>query len=229
MSKQIIILGGMGPQASLRLHELLLQKSRKFHNGSPGAYPAILHASMQVPDFIATPKNVAKALAVIQQSCAALPLESAGAIGMACNTAHMLLPELPLQRENFVSMIEAVVDDIEKLKAKRVGLLASPHTVKTKLYEHTLQQRNIGVIVPTEHELQMLDSIIHEVIAGTNTASTKTRLSRIARQLEIRGADVILLGCTELPLVGVRTHLPVVDSLSSLADAMLRQNNRSAV
>jgi aspartate racemase len=229
MHNQLIILGGMGPQASLRLHELLLQKSRTFHNGAPDAYPAILHASMQIPDFIENTQNVEPAMAVIRQNCARLPLDSASAIGLACNTAHMLLPDLPLNRDNFVSMIHAVVSDIAKLGVTSVGLLASPHTIKTKLYEDVLKACGIGVVLPNAAELRSLSTIIREVISGTATTTNRLRLSRIAANLEARGANAMLLGCTELPLVGVDTELPVVDSLSSLADAMLLKNNRTAV
>ncbi len=229
MQNQLVILGGMGPQASLRLHQLLLELSRSFHQGEPDEYPAILHASMQVPDFISSTKRTADAVRVIRSTCAQLPMENASAIGLACNTAHLLLDELPLQSDKFVSMIDAVSTDITALGAERVGLLASPHTLRTKLYENALKAHGIGVVLPAETEMDKLNDIIHEVISGKEAATLRPRLNKLASALEARGADAILLGCTELPLVGVDTDLPVIDSLSSLATAMLRKINRDKV
>src|SRR5579872_6254418 len=104
MNNQIIILGGMGPQASLKLHELLIIGSRRFHDGSPESFPAIHHVSIPVPDFIASEAKYRKALALIQRTCAELPLHQASAIGLACNTAHLMVPQLPLSNSSFVSM-----------------------------------------------------------------------------------------------------------------------------
>jgi aspartate racemase len=229
MRNQLLILGGMGPQASLRLHELLLEQSRKFHDGAPDSYPAILHASMQIPDFIASPDMTKQAVQIIRQTCTQLPLDTASAIGLACNTAHLLLNELPLSRDNFVSMIEAVANDITELGRRSVGLLASPYTIQTKIYENILRSHGHVVILPSEKDIEELNTIIHSVIAGHDPQQLRTRLTAVASTLERFGADTILLGCTELPLVGVRSQLPVVDSLASLAAAMLRKTNKIKV
>ncbi len=225
MHDQLIILGGMGPQASVRLHEILLEQSRQFHDGTPDAYPAILHASMQIPDFIASKERIQDAVQIIRATCAQLPLSDAAAIGLACNTAHLLLDDLPLQDENFVSMIDAVVADIVRQRSQRVGLLASPYTIQTKLYENALAEQAIAVVLPSKSDTTTLNDIIHGVIAGENHERLRSQLTAIALRLQKRGADAILLGCTELPLIGVDSSLPVIDSLSSLAAAMLRKTN----
>lgn len=223
MDNPIIILGGMGPQASLRLHQLLLKKSGPFHGPNPDDFPAILHASIPVPDFIASSDKYEAAVAMVAQLCTQLPLNAAGVIGMACNTAHLMVDHLPLDGTDFVSMVEAVAREISTQQSKRVGLLASPYTIKTGLYARALQEHSINVVEPSTAEQGELHTIISSVIAGVDVASLRERLSRIAKSLQANGADCILLGCTELPLVGVDSNLPKIDSLEVLADAMLEK------
>ena len=221
MHNHHVIIGGMGPQASLKLHELLLTLSAEEGERGPGDYPAILHASLSVPDFIADQSAEAEAARIINEAAAALPLKSAISVGMACNTAHLLLDRLEIPRHNFVSMIEAVVDQVKQANATQVGLLASPNTIRSKLYHNALKEAGIVTIEPTEPETEQLDSIIHRVIAGEDTTKLRPLLTQIALRMQNDGADAILLGCTELPLVGVDVSIPAIDSLSALAIGML--------
>ncbi len=220
MNNHHVILGGMGPQASIKLHQLLIGADADTER-APDDYPTILHASLSVPDFIADQLAETEAVKIINDACAALPLHSAQSVGIACNTAHRLLDRLSFPRRNFVSMIEAVVGQLAVLSVKNVGILASPNTIKSGLYRDALDKAGIAVVEPDEPDIEELDTLIHQVIAGHDALALRPRLSAIADHLERRGADAILLGCTELPLIGVDSTLPTIDSLSALASAML--------
>lgn len=223
MDNPIIILGGMGPQASHRLHQLLLEKSLSFHRGQPDEFPAILHASMPVPDIIASSDKYESAVGLVTATCEQLPLNQAGAIGMACNTAHLMVDRLPLADTAFISMIDAVVARVDSNGRKRVGLLASPRTIRMNLYSSAFASKGIESVIPDEQEQRELHDIIAAVIAGGDVAGLRDRLNTVVDSLQARGADCVLLGCTELPLVGIDTSLPVIDSLDVLADAMLEK------
>jgi aspartate racemase len=223
MKNHMIIIGGMGPQASMHLHTLLINNVGK--NKSPNEFPLILHASIPSPDFTASADVTEGAIDMIQDICTSIPVNIASVIGIACNTAHLLLDRLTtIPKEHFVSMIESVADDIELAGHKKVGLLASPFTIKSKLYKHVLEARGISVIEPDEVDIVILNSVIHDVIGNNHPITLRPKLTIIAAKLQSNGADCILLGCTELPLVGVETSLPKIDSLSSLARAMTKQH-----
>jgi aspartate racemase len=223
MKNHMIIIGGMGPQASMHLHTLLINNVGK--NKSPDEFPLILHASIPSPDFIASANVTNQAIDMIQDVCASIPISTASVIGIACNTAHLLVNRLThIPKGQFVSMIESVVDDIESAKHKKVGLLASPFTIKSELYKRALEARGMSVIEPDEADIVILNSVIHDVIGNNDSITLRPKLTKIAAKLQSMGADCILLGCTELPLVGVETSLPKIDSLSSLARAMTKQH-----
>jgi aspartate racemase len=213
----------MGPQASIYLHKLLITGDGSYR--APDKFPMILHASLPVPDFIASSESEDRAIVMIQDACAELPLGSAAAIGLACNTAHLLLDRLTNipKTPRFVSMIDATVETIAANGYKQVGLLASPYTIRSELYHKALMKRNIEVIQPTNSDIKVLNDIIHDVVGNISPLLRRDKLTTIARKLELKGVDCILLGCTELPLVGVDSELPVIDSLSCLSTALLKK------
>jgi len=224
MRNHIVILGGMGPQASTKLHELLIAKSADFIAGAPDEFPAILHASMQIPDFISNKANEVLAIDIIKDTMQMMNIAQAESIALACNTAHQLTENLGLNRPNFVSMIDAVCDEIMASGVKRVGLLASPNTVRSQLYEIPLAARGIEVITPDDSELKTLETVIRTVISGRTNDSLGQTLDRLAFSLIERGAKAVLLGCTELPLIGLSPSVKSFDSLNALADALLKRH-----
>lgn len=224
MKNHMIIIGGMGPQASVQLHSLLISnKHTNFKN--PDEFPLIVHVSIPVPDFISSQDSVPTAIRMIEDAAKSINAGDASVIGLACNTAHLLLDELPsINNDSFISMIDAVVDDIKGKRFKKVGLLASPFTTENRLYHKALETWNIEVVQPSDKDIDRLGTIIRRVIAGERPNSLRSELTTIAKRLEKQGVDCILLGCTELPLVGINSKLPTIDSLSSLAKAMLMRN-----
>lgn len=226
MKNHIVILGGMGPQASAKLHDLIIEKVGI--GKLPDEFPMILHVSMPIPDFIASEEATNDAIRIIQDTTSNLPLDDAAAIGIACNTAHLLRDKLThIPNHNFVSMIDAVVDTVQSKNMKRVGLLASPSTIRNKLYAKAFANKGIEVITPDVKGINVLNDMIHGVISNRPTATFRESLTGLAEQLIEKDVDVILLGCTELPLVGVDVNVPVVDSLSCLADALLNKHNQA--
>lgn len=224
MKNHLVILGGMGPQASLQLHRLLLEGSMKFHDCKPDDFPFILHASMQIPDFVSSPDNCPEVVRLINDVCSASHLDSSSAVGIACNTAHMLLEQLEIPPSKFVSMIDEAVKCVVDSGSKHIGLLASPNTILSKLYEGPLTEAGLNVITPNAEELDKLGEVIRGVISGDSPELFAGMLQAIADRMTDDGADCILLGCTELPLVGVQCSVQVVDSLSALSGAMLRRH-----
>ena len=224
MRNNIVILGGMGPQASLHLHDAILKASRCLHNGAPDAYPSIIHLSMQIPDFIGNSDNELQAIRIINRALKqhAAPGDT---ISLACNTAHNLLEHIRIPGDGFVSILHAVISEVANSSIHAVGLLASPNTLASGLYERPLRTAGLDVIKPTEHEIEELEKLIRSVIDGTAGSGERARLNHLAQQLKARGAEGIILGCTELPVIGVDSDLPVFDSIRALAKDVVKKHS----
>jgi aspartate racemase len=223
--RALAILGGMGPEASAYMYNRLIQlASEEFGAKNNNDFPEIILHSVPVPDFISTTKDKDEASAMLQYRVIQLNKLDISCISIACNTAHLLLPELQeVSKIPFVSMINAVVENVLKEKKKKIGLIATPITTKTKLYQKALEANRIETIIPTQEQIDIQATVIRNVIAGRLLKSDSLKLRGIADSLKRRGAEGIILGCTEMPLVFPQTYtVPVYNSVNILSRALLQ-------
>ena len=162
-------------------------------------------------------------------------LEGAGArlIAIPCNTAHLWYDQLAQQaRVPLLHIVEAVCDDLARLgiRGARIGLMGTPATLALGLYQGPLTRRGHSVIEPDAQERQLCIEAIAAVKCNRPEMAFAPAAACIAR-LAARGADAIVLGCTELPLAvphAQRAALGVVltDSIDALARAAIGQFHR---
>jgi len=224
MHRPIVILGGMGPQASLRFQELLIQKSESYHNGNGDEYPFIVHFSLPVIDFISDESAKQDAITTISRLTRPIEALKPQQITLACNTAHLLIPDIPLlQNARFKSLIEATAQVIADDGIKKIGLLGSPTTIRSGLYTAALNTRGVSVISPNVRQQKALEQCIRAVIAGSAQSTDAEALLDIAMSLVKQGAQAIVLGCTELPLLFPKKESPApyYDTLEVYAQAVI--------
>ena len=185
--KRIIIIGGMGPQASLELHRRIIKRAVENGAKDGGDFPHIVHFSFPIDDFISDKSKTAKAVKFIVQELSSFRFRAMDEIILACNTAHLFQHKLEQALGiQISSLIDATAQHIEKLNLTEVKLLASPTTVNSGLYSSALEKRGIGVVLPKSDELSDVETIIRSVIAGR-----PVRAATVSEQ-------PVLLGCTEL-------------------------------
>ncbi len=219
----VCILGGMGPQASSRLLSMIIDKLSVSGNLNSGDFPEIVVDSVPVPDFISDLKNRDIALQMLKKRVRLLNSFQPDCFAIACNTAHILLDELQAcTKSRFVSIVDEVVKQVARKDIKSVGLLASPTTINTGLFQKALGQVKVKVIRPDDFELRAIDFVIRRVIGGRVSQKDARFLVSVARGLKKSGAQGIILGCTELPLIFPdKLDLPVFNTLEILADALV--------
>ena len=151
-------------------------------------------------------------------------LEKAGAdfIVLPCNTLHSLLPKL---RENtsgkFIDLIEEVSKKVQKDGLKKVGILSTTRTRKDKLYDDVLKGTNL--IYPSEEEQKELSGIIIRIIRKSATIKDKEFLDELAGRLIERGAEKVILACTDLANLA-KANKNIIDSTQILIDSVSRMS-----
>ncbi len=224
--KSIGIIGGMGPGASARMLQVMVSMaSDEFGARNGEDFPEIILSSIPVPDFISDKRNIQPALNMLKDRVKKLNIMNVSCFGIACNTAYILFDDLNLvSGAPFVSMIDEVANEIIQKKVKKIGLLASPMTIAAGLYQKVLEN-SMEVILPTDKQMEIIEDIIRNVIAGRNSFIDSKRLLSIAKSLDKRGAQGIILGCTELPIIFPREKgFTVFDSVEILSRALLRKH-----
>lgn len=150
---------------------------------------------------------------------AVIKLEKAGSdcILLCANTMHLFADKI---KENIsvplIHIAEAAAREIKKKNLKKVGLLGTKITMEKDFYKSVLIKNNIDVLVP---DLQVRDfiqkKITDEMVKDIFDSNTKNSFLKIIDDLMKKGADGIVLGCTEIPLLikPEDVSVPVVDTL----------------
>jgi aspartate racemase len=221
------ILGGMGPLATADLYTKIIQSSPAANDQEH--IPVVMYADPRVPDRTeALLRGGEDPTPWLIHGARQLVTIGADFIVIPCNTAHAFLDEVQLEVERpIVSMIEAAADMIFQTypQANVVGLLATGGTIGSEMYQQALRRRGIDTIVPdSDIQRRCVMAAIGEVKAGRAQASTTALLAEAGESLELRGADVLLAACTEIPVVLQQRHVgvPLVDATDALAQLAVK-------
>lgn len=133
-------------------------------------------------------------------------LERAGAdvLVMPCNAAHAFEADIRAATTlPFISLIEVTADAVAAVAphAKRAGLLAVQGTISSGVYHKSLAARGVEVIAPEGEAMERLMAAIRRVKQGDTGAETRAAMKACAAELVAQGSDVLIAGCTEVPLV----------------------------
>jgi aspartate racemase len=124
-------------------------------------------------------------------------------------------------------MIEETVKETQKKNSsiKKVGLLASIGTYKTKIYYQHFKKFNIEVIYPEEKDKEGVMKAIYAVKAGDLSGGIKKNIIKIAQKLIDKGVEAIIAGCTEIPLILKEGDVPVplIDPTRVLAEVAVQK------
>lgn len=100
--------------------------------------------------------------------------------------------------------------------------MASPTTIRTRLYEDGLLANGIEVILPSRKEIKTIEECIRKVICGHEAIKLQNHLRPVIHSMMERGAKKVLLGCTELSVIfGNASHMDLVDPLSLITRELL--------
>ena len=224
--KSIGVLGGMGPAASAHFYKLLVHHSQVNYGAvQDNTFPKIVLYSLPLEGFNET--GVIDSSLVEQQILdAAIVLENTGVdiIVMTCNTAHAYVDSLnKVLSIPLLNIISTTASEASRFGLKTVGILSSSSTRELALYELVLDLHGISTLHVDLIQQKQIDAIILRVMGGTVTRHDAMNLQKISESLIKKGAEGIILGCTELPLVTetIEFPLPLINSMQSLVRSTL--------
>ena len=139
---------------------------------------------------------------------------------MPCNTAHAFQDDIKAGVDiPFVSIVDATLDAAKD--AKCVGIMATTGCIRAAIYQPVLESRGMDYVLPSDAEVDELTQLSFEVKSGNKSDKIRADMRRLAEMLVERGADLIVSGCTEFPLVLAADDLEV--PLLSSTDELVRK------
>lgn len=218
------VLGGMGPLATIDfMHKVLdLTPARQDQDH----VPLLVSSIPQIPDRTAAfrgdgPSPLVAMIANGQR----LVQAGAGLIVIPCNTAHLWFAEIEAALQvPMLHLVDAAVEDATASVAPgaAIGLLGTDATLASGLYFNRIPAPGAAPVrwtLPTATE--MMEWVMPGIAAVKSGALAQGRelLGSAAQALVRRGAQALVLGCTEIPLVlgAANSPVPVIDATVSLA------------
>jgi len=150
-------------------------------------------------------------------------LETAGAdfLVMVCNTAHAWTDDIRAAVSiPFVSIIDVVIDALRAQRVERVGVMAAEGCLRAGLYQEALAAAGFEPVLWSEAELERFMTLVYRIKAGERDDDIGAGIRRLAADLEFRGADALIAGCTEIPLFlnSGDTGVPLLSSTDLLVE-----------
>lgn len=229
-TKTVGILGGLGPEATARFFKLIIDNTAAKKDQE--------HLKIIILDNPSVPDRTA---AILYHGPSPLPalqdglkfLEKAGAdlAVIPCLTAHYYFDQLKsATRLKLVNLIEETASYLKNFNpgVKKVGLLATEGTVATGIFLQPFKKKKIEVLNPSEKSQKKIMEAIYGqqgIKAGGKGRKPKRLLVEAADELIEAGAQAIIAGCTEIPLVLSPEDLTVllIDPLVIGARAIIRR------
>ncbi|UCE39625.1 MAG: amino acid racemase [Thermoplasmata archaeon] len=224
--KKIGIVGGLSPESTIYYYKYITQSyTKQFGDYS---YPNIIIYSATFQDYIdwgkardwgAMEEDLVDALNALEQAKADFAI-------IATNTMHHIYDSL-VKRTNIpiLSLVDAVCDHANKLDINKIGLLGTKFTMTHDFYPNALAKAGIETLVPSpENQTIVNDIIFDELVKGIIRDESKSKYLKIIEELVDQGAQGVILGCTEIPLLIKQEDLKihVLDSSKIHAEAALK-------
>jgi aspartate racemase len=144
-----------------------------------------------------------KLLEIMRNAAIELEVAGAGCLLIGANTMHKISDEIQAGiKIPVIHIAEAVAKEILKNGLKKVGLLGTKYTMQLGFYTDHLAKYGIETFIPEKEDIDFLNyTIYNEFGINLFLPETKARYLKIISTLKERGAEGIILGCTEIPIL----------------------------
>lgn len=212
MSKVLGVLGGMGPAATLDF--LAKLQAATPVSREQDHLRVLVDINPKVPDRNVDGSDPGPVLAAM---AAGLRASGAQVLAIACNTAHAYAEEVRASDLPLIDMLEAAGLAARAQGADVVGVLGT--SLALGLYRERLAELGLEVATLDDHEQVEFMALLYRIKRGDVGQASREAMAALAHRLINKGAQAVVAGCTEVPLVLSQTELsaPLLDATQTLA------------
>lgn len=220
--KKIGLVGGLSWVSTMDYYRLINEGVNARRGGLN--FAELIIYSLNFGDLQA--KTWDQAFELLLNACRNLVKSGADGIALCANTAHMYIGELKASLDlPFIDIIDETSKAIHQKGHGTVALLGTKFTMEMDFYKGKLRASGLNVMVPEKQEARdfIQRTLKEELGRGIIDPRTKKEYISIIHQLERNGAESVILGCTEIPLLIKQQdiQLPVFDTTTIHVNAIL--------
>jgi aspartate racemase len=214
--KTIGLIGGMSWESTVTYYKIINETVKEKLGGLHSAKCILYSVDFQEIEECQANGNWEKSGEILGE--AAYNLEKAGAdfIVICTNTMHKVVNQVKEKISvPILHIAEMTAEKILEKGLKNIALLGTKYTMEQDFYKSKLIEKGINVIIPDKNDIETINEVIYdELCLGTINFNSKKKFLEIVDKLRSKGAEGIILGCTEIGLLikNEDTDVPLFDT-----------------
>lgn len=202
--KTIGLLGGMSWESTRSYYQAINEGVRRKLGGLHSAKIALYSVDFYEIEVLQQAGKWDEAGRVLAAHAARIEAAGADFLVLCTNTMHRVAPLIePNIGIPLLHIADATAEEVKRRKKARIGLLGTRFTMEEDFYRGRLADRyGIQVLIPSEEEREIIHRVIYdELCVGKIVPASRERYAAIISRLAARGAEGVVLGCTEISLL----------------------------
>ena len=224
--KTIGLIGGMSWESTVPYYQLINQGIQAKLGGWHSAKIVLCSVDFQEIETLQRAGDWDAAAKILCRAAQAVEAGGAELFALCTNTMHIVAPQMAAAvRIPMLHIADATAAEITARGYKTVGLLGTNFTMEQPFYKDRLRERHgIAAIVPEAADRQFVHSVIfQELVFGKLNEASRREFLRIIAGLHEQGAEGVVLGCTEIPMLvqQAQTPVPLLDTMRIHAERLV--------
>lgn len=226
--KTIGMLGGMSWESTASYYKAINKGIRDVLGGLHSAKICMYSVDFDQIEKLQHQGNWKATAEILSQAASKVEAGGADFLLICTNTMHKVAPEIEAAISiPLLHIADATAERLQENKVKRVGLLGTRFTMEEDFYKGRLRDKfNIDVLVPVSDDMDIVHDVIYsELCLGRISDGSRLKYLAIIDSLHERGAESVILGCTEIALLVQQKHtrVPLYDTTEIHASFAVQQ------
>ncbi len=214
--KELGLIGGMSFESTITYYQVINETVKRELGGLHSAKCILYSVDFDEIERYQASGEWAKSGEVLADAAKALERAGADLIVICTNTMHKVAPDIAKAIDiPILHIADMTALELKKADIHRVGLLGTKYTMTQDFYKDVLIAKGIDVLVPDQEDIEVVNDVIYnELCLGIIKDISKEKYLKIIDKLVQKGAEGIILGCTEIGLLIKQgdTDIPLFDT-----------------
>lgn len=209
--KTIGLIGGMSWESSLEYYRILNEETKLLLGDTHSADCLMYSFDFDEVEKLQHRDEWEKLTQLMVDKAEALKMAGAAFIVICTNTMHLMAEDISSHTGlEVLHIARATGQAILEKKLDKVLLLGTKFTMEGNFYKDVLNDMNIEVIIPSDQDRTLVHEVIYkELIKGVFIEESRQAFINIIEKAKVHGAEGVILGCTEIPLLIQQEHTDV--------------------
>ncbi len=214
--KTVGLIGGMSWESTIPYYRIINEYVKEKLGGLHSARIILYSVEFDEIEKCQSSGDWDKSAEILGDAAKKLELAGADFIVICTNTMHKVAPQIrEMISVPIIHIADATADELEKAGISKVALLGTRYTMTQDFYKKKLIDRGFEVLIPDESDVEIVNNIIfNELCVGIVKEESRKIYSSVIDKLRDKGAEAVILGCTEIGLLIGRkdSSLPIYDT-----------------